>query len=304
MTTRIPTAPTAGTRKGSGMQPAPVLLAIVLASVLPSEPRAEWIFDAEAGSGYEDNVSRADLSRDKESDIAILAAGSAGWPFHPTEGSTLTLTGGFRSAFSTTFSGLTNHAPGLSVSFRQKLGLGAFAPFIQAGGRYDLQIYEDDLREGAYAEIDALFGKRVSERWGFKTEAGVSRRDADSEVFDQHAVFAGIHADIALIGEIELYAGYRLRIGDVTSSAIPDSYLAKASKEIAPDEVFGDRVRAYLLEGTSHGLQVGVSWPVSDRASIDAAYEYVVTSIDPERDVKDEPDYQHSRLHVSYLHRF
>jgi len=94
---------------------------------------ADWFYDVEGGLVYNDNWSRAELSRDIESDTALEVSGSVGRFNELEDGKSFTWSARLAGQAFDTFDDLNNVRLGLNASLRKKFGLGAYTPWASIG---------------------------------------------------------------------------------------------------------------------------------------------------------------------------
>jgi hypothetical protein len=269
------------------------ILCSALASSVAPPSAADWIADGNLRGLFDDNVNRALTENDRKADFAFGAVASAG-QFLPLNGSTsLTLTGDFRSDVYTQYGGLNQYSLGGAAALKEKLGLGAYAPWVSLAGSAWHADYQSAIRDSWFYNAGITLGKRLSEKWDVRLEYSYLRRRADrtpaSFVYDDKqfsgAVFdldnhnVKLSAAYAYDDKTALSASYAFRTGDAfsTNSQTDDSLtdaIARVATAVTPDSVFGANQVVYKIPASTHSFVLGASRAIGGHSSVNLGYEH------------------------------
>jgi hypothetical protein len=288
----------------SGPDRRPLRLWPPLAAALAAAPAIAGGFgDLDAGLFYDDNVSNAVQGSDRESDAALAIVLDGGWRWQLTENGSLTLIGSLPAAVFDEFDKLTNVDPGARLAWRQKIRLGADAPWYEVSVAGEIQEFESEIRSGVGSEAWFRFGVPATALWSFRLEAAWTSRDADSEAFTQDAAVFRFANDFHAGPSTRFAAAYQLRSGEFTSTATPPAIdpdsgpiLAESTARV-PDDAFPGKV-AYRLDGIGQLLEVGWNQRLGGRSAFELRYGYRLTRSDGGL------DYTNQIVRATYLYGF
>ena len=262
-----------------------LLLAVCLAAAQPAA--AQWSVETEAGLREDSNLGNARLAADVVSDHALQAAVSATQTVLLDNDDLVNWGGRLAGESYARFAGLNNFSLGASASYRHKLGLGAYAPWLRAAWSSTRLSYVDQIRDGWLHEVDFTAGKRLAERWNAWANFRLERRTAaaqeeevpgiSGDAFSQRSRALAVAAEYAPDDATLLTFGGLLRRGDVVSTSRPDYGVFAVSTAIAEDPTFGDERYAYRLTGTSYGLALGLAVSLGPRSRLDIGLQRQVT---------------------------
>ncbi len=257
---------------------APLLASLVVAAcALGRAPaaRAEWLADAGAGFVWEDNLSRAAKARDAKSDLAFVPTVSLGQSFQLTGSTSLRASADLRGSVYTEFNKLDNLSAGLAAGVRHKLGWGAFAPWVRAGGSAAWLQYEDDVLDSSLLAAGLEAGKRLHERIDLQAGYLYESRDANAPPFDQRAHTASVRGSFSFTGATDLVLGYATRWGDFTvhrrAAGAPRPHPSRLV------ETFDRPMFAFRIDATTYAASATVSHALSRHSSLNAGYDYQFT---------------------------
>ena len=256
---------------------------------LCASARADWDVDASVGAFYDDNLTRAQDAVDKRAaGAAVINLVATDFiPLTGSDGVVFTVNG--RAEVFDRYSGLSNMVAGVTAAYRHKFGLGYLAPWsrLSVGASYDN--YRDDLRTSTRLDVRAEAGKRFTEQ--FDASAGLNyerRYDNHGEaivpgipgnVFDLEGQGAFVRAGYAPTDALNIDVRFGVRRGDVESTAQQSLPIFLASSAIAEDPVWGDpELYAYRLRGTTWSGALSANYALTDRSSLELAYNYDFTS--------------------------
>jgi hypothetical protein len=172
-------------------------------------------------------------------------------------------------------------------------------PWIELGGGYQRQNYRNSkIRDGNIWSVDAILGKRFTDRIGGRIGASEEWRRADNEdVFDwrRHRIFAALDYRLGL--NTVLYANVTHNYGDQVFTATPSPDLRAEAKAFADDPVFGAR-RAYRLGAKANTAEIGLNLPLNGSSTLD----FGMRRFNAVTDGGDR--YHETELRLSWLYRF
>jgi hypothetical protein len=270
---------------------------LVVAAALSSPPGAAGPFaDLDGGFVYDDNLGRAERSRDRVGELGVEAQLRAGRRFVLRDDATITLAGTLRAQDYRDFADLAELAPGLAMSYRRKLGLGAEVPWfalalgaerIESGSR---------IRDGWQYEASLHGGRRMGERLNLTGTLRFRVRDADEDaqvderppavpapppsgvtrgdVFDHRVRELEFGVDYLCSESLLLLASARLIDGDIASTAVPYDRILAEAKAFTQDYAFGGDTFTYRLEARTYAFSIALNRALDERTSLDFGWEY------------------------------
>ncbi|MEM7016542.1 MAG: hypothetical protein AAF512_04270 [Pseudomonadota bacterium] len=279
-----------------------------LALAASSGANAEWFYDAEAGLTYDDNVNRAEASRDIEEDTIFSLGLSAGRAFPLENAQTLVVMSHLKLARHTEISDLGSIRPGITLRYLNKLGLGPLAPRISLGGSIEYISSRDDLRDSWRYQASFGYSKRLSELWDINANASYSiRRMQDvpgglpfaTDVFDQNNFSLSLGTGYAVSENWLINFGYRFDKGDVDSVATaPNPPFVRASSARILDPSFGPSKVVYKLDADTHSFLIDASRALNEQTSVNIGYERIMT------DAVDNIEYDSNIFRINLLYTF
>ena len=268
------------------------MLCFISLAVAPVFATAEWNVDLEAGMRRDSNLSNAQFERDIASDSALITGISAGNAMALDGSDLLTIDGDLESETYHRYGGLNNLSLGITLALRRKWGLGAYAPWTRLSLSSRRLSFVNNIRDGWLHQAAIGGGQRISERWDLNAEYLVERRTAaglpdlvpgiSGNAFAQHNHNLSFNAEYAWNEKTSFNVGYLLRHGDVVATTQRNFKIFKASKAIAADPVFGPKSFAYKLNGTTWGLNVGLSYAVTSNTLLSANLQRQITHAEGE----------------------
>lgn len=272
-----------------------VTIAVALSMVSGAAPAAaewvDWIADASVSFEYNDNLNVSAFNSDEENDLSWHPVAALGRTYQLADRTRLSLTGEVSGEIYHDFNRLNSVEGGGRLALFHKFGIGN-APWLRAsffGGYKDVG---DSKRSGRHLAAQLTGGKRFHPRFDaflsylFTDRSGgrgeVAVPTIGTDVFDQQYHQLTLAGNFLALPRLLVTAGYTFRYGDFDSActgANVGRVLAQENVEaIALDGaggssgVFGGCV--YRLTGPAHAGVVNVSYGLTDRFSLDAAYEY------------------------------
>ena len=234
---------------------------------------------------YQDNVSRADHAADRESDVFAQASAGveAGRPVGLHGRLWARGEAGVEQAFS--WADLSSARLGGAVGGAFKWGVGPRAPRVEATVPVDYAWFGDPDRDRWQALPTLTLRKRLTE--GSEVDVFIRHEavDAAARLFDGAAQEGGLTWRWRGEGAWSVFAGYRLRDGDVVAYATPPrpDLVAEAELVVVGLDTFDRPMNGYRLDARTHRYQVGVGFAVDELALIEAGYAFQETRADDVR---------------------
>lgn len=255
--------------------------------------------DLEVSATRDDNLSRAESSRDSFGDSTVGVGISVMHTIMLTPYSGLKLKGGLRHESHAEYHELDNTSASIGASYRIQPVMTYTAPWIELGGSIErLSFNDSDIRDGRKTEIEAIVGKRFTDRIAAQVGIGREFRSADDmEVFDWQRTRLFAKANYRVGMDSTLYASLSRDIGDQVFTATPNPRFRKFAKAIADDPAFGKR-RAYRLDAVSESIELGLSMPVNGSNTLDIGIFRFRADADGDH------TYDDTQLRASWLYRF
>ncbi len=282
---------------------------ICLFCCLPAGAVAGWVDEVGVALRYDDNLPRAQLERDIQSDGAAELTVSGGIARQAGVGGRLKLSYKLASTAFQRHDGLDNLAIGTELAFRQKFGLGPYAPVLALAASVSRLEFRDDARDGWQFEWSAGLHKRLTPRLDTRLEYGFSMRRADhagkrvvsfisGDVFDLSSRRVSLGADYLLTPRYQVDAAFTVHKGDIVSTTLRNFPIFLASDAIALDEVFGKQRFAYTLTAMTRDLHLGISRLIGSQSSLTLGFQYL------DSQAEGGIDYQSRLLRATYLRQF
>ena len=260
----------------------------LLAALAVTSARAEWEAGATAGVSYDNNLTRAQDAVDKRAAASVTANANASYfhPFAASDSATFIANAGVE--IFDRYSGLANASVGGTATYRHKFGVGPLVPWVSTSVHLAYEGYRESLRTSTFVDARAEAGTRASEELDVSAAVYYERR------YDNHgeSIVPGISGKVFdLAGQgLDARAGYAMndalyfdfkagvRRGDVESTSQRSLQIFLASSAITDDPVWGDpELYAYRLRGTTYTGALTASYALSNRSSLDLAYQYAFT---------------------------
>ena len=258
--------------------------------------------DASVGYAHDDNVTRAELDRDIESDSILGADISAAWriPVNTISYTFIKANANVRRYLD--FTKLSNSRLGFAAAYHIRPFSGYTATNYFASIGYERRIYDSEQRDGSATLLEIGLRKRLSDVVAFR--AGYSKESvhAESTVFETDT--SKLFADFAFrAGERNtLYTTISRYDGDIVATAVPTQKLIDASwGRIVRDDAFLDLTPprwAYRLDADTVAVRLGDNYAFDSTQAIDASVFYYSSS------AYGDNDYSGTILRLDYLYRF
>ncbi|MBE9564609.1 MAG: hypothetical protein IMF17_05130 [Proteobacteria bacterium] len=266
--------------------------------------------DVSAGYTYDDNVTRAELDQDIETDSVLNVDASAAYKIPVNNISYFSLGGTLEVDQYLDFSKLSNTRLGLHGSYfiRPSAGYTAIRYFAKLS--YEQRLYSSEQRDGSATEVSLGLSKRLTDLLAMRL--GFIKQDisANSAVFDADNSRYYIDLDYKTTKNNIVYLTLGYIDGDVVSTAARTDGLVASSSAIVRDDAFLglEPARfAYKLAAKTTTISIGDNFTVGSNQSIDASLQYYKSEsdyYDPAALADINISYVGLIYNLNYLYRF
>lgn len=267
---------------------------------------AQSLSEFEIGAFHDSNLSRAALASDIKSDSVVYARAWANKSLDLIDDLQMTLTLDLGVESYARYSRMSNLTLGLTASARHKFGLGPQAPWLQGAVSATRLQFRDSLRTGWLYNVSLSAGKRLSDDWDLRVDLTHDRRTAD-EVFAVVPFFSGdsfgvagtslaFKLNYAASRDLLLTAGYGVRNGDITATAVHTQAIWDASTAWSKDMALGDD--NYRIKARTQMFDLAASLALGERSSVNASVSRWRSK------TYENFDYSNTVLRLNWLHSF
>lgn len=237
---------------------------------------------------YDDNVTNAEIPSDIRSDVSAGMKGTGGTRIDLDEFGLLDLAGDLLWTAHAHYDGLDEIDLGGHASLRKKLGLGLFAPSVNATVAVSHASFQGDVRDGWLTTVSVGASERVTSRLLLRLDIGLQYRTQDhpeaaftglsGEVFRQFDQTQRLGAELTLTDHLALLASYERRKGDANLSLHngPDADLGDALA-VSPDPTFGPNTVVERFKALTQSGLLGVNYVLGARSSASVVFRYDLT---------------------------
>lgn len=253
-------------------------------TMIPGLVNAEWRFEAETGALYDSNLSNSDRAADVQEDWAWSTDARVGNAFQLSRDLRLNLGANLHGQVWDEYGGFNEIGGGASGGLRYRFGLGRQAPWILLENRLGYDGFQESMRSGWDESLALRGGFAISERIAVEAGYTFGNFAAADDFFDLQSHSGDVRLVVNLTPSLQFAVGYRYREGDVISYAVPPRPdILMLASDFQPVTTFGTDppYLAYKLLGRTHSVSVSAGFAITKYLSIQAAYEYAVTSHDP-----------------------
>ncbi|MDO8465027.1 MAG: hypothetical protein Q7S46_07225 [Gallionella sp.] len=274
------------------------LIVMLLACAAPVQADATHI-DAELAASHDNNLARAESAHDIFGDNLLDLGLTATHSMLITPNSGLRFRGGLHMVEHARYTDLNMVSANAGISYRIQPAPGYTAPWIELGAMLERYSFHNSaIRDGRLLAMEAIAGKRLTDRIGARIGISHEQRRADNtNVFEWQRRRMYVMADYKLNLNSTLYASLSRDFGDQVFTTTPDLELREYSKAIAIDPVFGAR-RAYRMEAIANALELGISTPLNSSSTLDIGLRRF------HADAIGGHSYDNTGLRASWLYRF
>ena len=239
--------------------------------------------DVGAGIRYDDNISRAELGSDIEYDLVSILNGRLGYQTVIDSHSLLNFSASIVFERMEQFKSLNNVRLSGSVDYFYQAESGIFKPWFNLNARIsELKFNKSNIRDSQLLDVKVGVGKRFTSNFTAIASYKYQQRFSEEKVFD--LVNNGLNLDLEYqYSKLAiLYTNYQFAVGEVVSTAIPNSRIISAAETVAPDDVFSpgtgpgctNRRCAYRLDAITHNIGAGLNLNFGENTVFDFATQY------------------------------
>lgn len=257
--------------------------------------------DVSAGYTYDDNVTRAELDRDIETDNILNVDASVRYNLQLNNVSYFSISGTLEANRYQDFTKLSNTRLGIHGSYHLRPSTGYTAVRYFATLSYVKRLYQSDQREGSATEIELGLSKRLTDLLSLR--AGYIKQDisADSKVFDADNNRLYLDFEYKMGAKNNLYTTFSYVDGDVVSTAVPTTKIIQSSSAIVRDDAFLELVPerfAYKLSAKTTSIRIGDNFAFASNQAVDVSLLYYDSAAEGDN------DYSGLIFNLNYLYRF
>ena len=263
-------------------------LLLLMLSIPAGNTLANMEYDGNVSYGFNDNISNAVSDRDIFEDSFVTANVNVAKLWVPAVGKSLLLSGHLGMERYNDSDGLDRTSYGTSLTYIQRLGLGAYAPRISASLRADYRDFETDMRDGMLYRASVGLEKRFTPELitGAILTREIRTADADRtvpyfalaphDVFNQSNSELEAYARYTLANNSVVSARYLFRHGEIDASTNPASAFFNFAKAIGQDyqicKACGNYV-VYQIDANVHAFLLDWNWALGRDTSASVSYE-------------------------------
>jgi len=286
----------------------PVLVLMLLVTTLLTSARlfaaSPIQTEISAGYTYDDNVTRAELDRDIETDNILNIDAAARYKLPFNDNSYFSLKGTLELNKYKEYDKLSNNRLGIHGSYHVRPFSGYTATRLFVLGTYERRFYESDQRDGSAVLLQLGLSKRFTDAFTFR--AGYIKEKIDAAetkgVFDADNNRFYIDGDLKLGQNNTAYLTLSRFKGDIVSTTIPTTKIIDAARPfIVRDDAFLDLVPdryAYKLDATANTIKLGDNYSLASNQAIDISIFYYAAKAYAGN------DYTGTIFNINYLYRF
>jgi hypothetical protein len=245
--------------------------------------------DIGAGLRYDSNISRAQTENDRKEDFINNFNARYGYQKVLSKHSLLNMSVDIAYERMNQYKALNNIQIGGSANYYYQPVAGFFNPWFEASFKLNqLKFNKSNIRDSLILDTSIKMGKRFSSKTSGSLAYIYNERYSDSNVFDLvNHVFSG-DIEYGYSRALTFFATYKLELGEVVSTAIPNDKIKAAAEAVAPDDVFShgfgpgctNRRCSYRLDATSHKLNAGMNMRFDESSEIELATQYHYSDAD------------------------
>ena len=264
------------------MKAAQIIGVALLTMAATASVRADWRIDAETGVLYNSNLSNSDRDSDVKDAWDWRSHLRIGNGFQLTRDLRLNVGADLDADKWARFYDFNNVAPGGTLSFRYRFGLGREAPWLLVGDNLGYAFYHDEGRSGRDNSLRVAGGFGFCERFSLEADYTFDDFDAKEEFWDWSANSGTLRLTYNVNSSFQLGLAYTYRDGVFVSYARPprpDLVFFQPERELV--DTFGTpQYMAYRLRGPTNVVSASAIYILNKYMSIQLSYEFRHTSHD------------------------
>ncbi|HUS23611.1 MAG TPA: hypothetical protein VM369_01580 [Candidatus Binatia bacterium] len=232
---------------------------------------------AELGAGYDSNLGNAGHAQDVRDSPFGAAALQAEWTQDAGAYAALALRARADGESYARLHTLDNLKGSLQLRGLLRPGGGFFVPTLSAWGSAARWEFNSAMRDGYEYRAGAALLEQVTTAIRLRLNAGWSRRDSESRVFDLHGGSVGAALDWSLAPRVSVFGGWQWYRGDVVSTGKASYPSVSSSQAVEADDAFGGFGAgqfAYRLRGHAQLATAGFNVALARNLSLDVQQLY------------------------------
>ena len=263
-----------------------VAVLFLLIQVHPRCASAEWYTEAELSASHDDNVNLAADKDDRKYDVSETAHVLVGRHIQLGGTTGIEFSAEVKDAVYSRYEGLDHQEAGLTLSVKQKTGMGSFVPWFRVFGSAAYTDYRESPRSGSYVSGGAEAGERLSERLfgqvGYRYETTTAR----NQVFDSRESIFSVRGRYLLTETSQVFLSYGAGHGsNVLTEGVAPGYIP-SSDEIMID-TFGAPMVTYHVSTRIQTMSAGVVKELDRNWSLSLGFDYYEVHAEGERYPRD-----------------
>jgi hypothetical protein len=278
--------------------------------VVPSESQGGLFerpdFRIDAGYTHDDNVSRADRSRDRLSDQIYSLKLSTSLNVPLGSNTRLRLDGFLGGEKFNTYTDLGRVSGGGQAEFQYRSSGNFGAPIFGVFARASAERFQSDLRDGFRYSSGITLRQPLTDRINLFGSLAYNVRQAREKTFDSRDASALLNLDYAAIANSTLYLTAEYRRGDMVSSGPPSLESIDLATAVVEDDVFDRQgFLDYRFKARTLLTTVGYNLPFGPSHSADLSWRRAES--DPTDSLSfagRKPRYVDNQISIVYLMRF
>ncbi len=232
---------------------------------------AEWNLDGGGSLVYESNLSHSYDKNDYKSDFSLRPFFSFGHYNQLTDNSRFFLTALCAGDLFTKYERLNTVSGKISTGIKNKMGLGAYAPWVTLYGSAGILSSEESIRNSYITTAGLSTGKRLHERVDLHAGYEYEHRSAQNFLFTQNNSRFHANLNLSLTESTRFSAGYALRRGDIVTYYL-DEYYSPTPGEIRLN-TFNIPMTAERVRATTHSISLTAIYALTGTVTVNATGE-------------------------------
>jgi hypothetical protein len=262
---------------------------VALGCAAPAASIADPFASLEGRVAYDNNLTDAKEPGDIEDDTSLSFAGAYGSRLDLGQWGSIEAAAQGRLTQYARYTGLDAIDVGARVAWRDKLGLGLYAPAVSVALDANHASFDNDLRDGWLGSVTLDLSKRWSSAWSTFLDIGLEYRSQDntpatvllglnSQVFRQFDQFQRVGTRYGITERLSLLATLARRAGDadLTIHGGPDADFGDALS-VAADPAFGANEFAERVKAVTRSTVLGLNYALDAHSSLSAVARYDLT---------------------------
>lgn len=258
------------------------------------------------GYTFDDNVNRAQESRDKKSDHLFNVNLTKSGSFFTSQRTRIVLTGFLGGERAYYFRGLDKVSGGAQAEFQYRPSGEFGSPTLGVFARMSTEQFNSAMRDGYRHSVGVSLRKPVTDRITAFTALSYNIKDAKHRVFDTEEISLRGNVDYVLPGsQNTLYMTAEYRHGDIVSTSTGSLANLDGSRANGVDDVFVNQgFFSYRFGGDSILTTLGYNLPLGPLDGLDFSWRRVESTPSSVPSYVVKKSYVDNQFSIVYLVRF